>query len=123
MPLSLPLMVVTRINAMHALLNLILLFLAIASIYFSLGAPFAAVLQIVVYAGAIIVLFVFVIMLLNLGREAQRQERGWLSASMWILPAALAAFTAGFACFCAGKGFGGPSGRGRRSQGGGHEPV
>ncbi len=61
------------------------------------------------YAGAIIVLFVFVIMPLNLGREAQRQERGWLSASMWILPAALAAFMLVLLAFALAKASGAPA--------------
>jgi NADH-quinone oxidoreductase subunit J len=85
------LMVVTQANAMRALINLIVLLLAIASVFYTLGAPFVAVLQIVVYAGAIIVLFVFTIMMLNLSEEAERRERGWLASVMWALPVVLAA--------------------------------
>ena len=84
------LLMVTRANAMHALINLIISFIAIAAVFFSLGAPFAAVLQIVVYAGAIMVLFVFVLMMLNLGREAERRERSLLSASALAVPVLLA---------------------------------
>lgn len=84
------LLMVTRANAMHALINLIISFIAIGAVFFSLGAPFAAVLQIVVYAGAIMVLFVFVVMMLNLGREAERQERSLLSASTLAVPVLLA---------------------------------
>ena len=84
------LLVVTRANAMHALIYLIVLFLAIASIFFTLGAPFVAALQIIIYAGAIMVLFVFVVMMLNLGRTAQQQERSWLSGLIWIVPTVLA---------------------------------
>jgi len=81
------LMVVTRGSAMHALVNLIVSFLAIACAFWTLGAPFAAALQIVVYAGAIMVLFVFAVMILNIGNEPRR--RGGLSA--WIVPTILAA--------------------------------
>jgi NADH-quinone oxidoreductase subunit J len=80
------LMVITRRNAMHALVNLIVTFLAIACSFWTLGAPFAAALQIVVYAGAIMVLFVFAVMILNLSPEAG--ARGSLVA--WIVPIALA---------------------------------
>ena len=54
-----------------------------------IGAPFAAALEIVIYAGAIMVLFVFVIMMLNLGEEGDKQERQWLSPSVWVGPALL----------------------------------
>lgn len=88
-------MVVTRVNATHALLYLVLLFLSIASIFFTLGAPFVAVLQIVVYAGAIMVLFVFVVMMLNLGHEAVEQERTWLRQGVWAMPMVLSAVLLG----------------------------
>ena len=55
----------TRANAIHALIYLIVSLLAVAVIFFLIGAPFAAALEIVIYAGAIMVLFVFVIMMLN----------------------------------------------------------
>ncbi len=83
--------VVTQANAMRALINLIVLLLAIASVFYTLGAPFAAALQIVVYAGAIMVLFVFTIMMLNLSEEAENRERGWLASVLWALPVLLAA--------------------------------
>ena len=54
-------MVVTRKSAVHALLYLIVSLLAVALIFFSLGAPFVAALEVIIYAGAIMVLFVFVI--------------------------------------------------------------
>jgi len=53
----------------HSALSLILVMLALAVLYLLLGAPFIAAVQIIVYAGAIMVLFVFVIMLLNAGVE------------------------------------------------------
>jgi NADH-quinone oxidoreductase subunit J len=75
---------------MHALMSLIVTFLAIAGVLWTLGAPFAAALQVVVYAGAIMVLFVFVAMILNLGHEARLLERTWLSRAIWVLPVILA---------------------------------
>ena len=53
----------------HSALALILVMVALAVLYLLLGAPFVAAVQIIVYAGAIMVLFVFVIMLLNMGVE------------------------------------------------------
>jgi NADH-quinone oxidoreductase subunit J len=83
------LMVVTRRNAVHALLYLIVSLLAVAVILFVLGGPMVAVLEVIVYAGAIMVLFVFVIIVLNIGHEAVRQERQWLRPGNWIGPALL----------------------------------
>ena len=71
-------MVITQRRAVHALLYLILSLLAVALVFFTLGAPFVAALEVIIYAGAIMVLFVFVIMMLNLGRQAAEQERHWL---------------------------------------------
>lgn len=53
----------------HSALALILVMISLAVLYLLLGAPFIAAVQIIVYAGAIMVLFVFVIMLLNMGVE------------------------------------------------------
>lgn len=80
--------VVTHANPVHAILSLIVSLLAVAGIFFILGAPFAGILEIIVYAGAILVLFVFVIMMLNLGQDTE-QEKSWLSASAWATPVAL----------------------------------
>ena len=81
----------TRANAAHALIFLIVSLLAIAVLFFFLGAPFAAALEIVIYAGAIMVLFVFVVMMLNLSEVSREQERAMLDFSNWWLPALLAA--------------------------------
>ena len=89
--LAATLMAITRYNAAHALIYLILSLLASAVIFFVVGAPFAAVLEVLVYAGAIMVLFVFVIMMLNLGNVGELQEQQWLQPRMWIFPAILAA--------------------------------
>jgi NADH-quinone oxidoreductase subunit J len=79
----------TRSNATHALIYLIVSILAVAVIFFLLGAPFAAALEIVIYAGAIMVLFVFVIMMLNLGEEGAERERQRMHPAVWILPTLL----------------------------------
>jgi NADH-quinone oxidoreductase subunit J len=82
-------LVITGKNPVHALLYLVISLLAVAMIFFSLGAPFAGVLEIIVYAGAIMVLFVFVVMMLNLGQQGEEQERAWLQPKTWIGPALL----------------------------------
>jgi NADH-quinone oxidoreductase subunit J len=84
-------MVITRASAVHALLYLIVSLLALAVVFYVLGAPFAAALEVIIYAGAIMVLFVFVVMMLNLGKAAEAREHHWLSPGMWIGPAVLAA--------------------------------
>ncbi|POY35727.1 NADH-quinone oxidoreductase subunit J [Solitalea longa] len=85
------LMVITRKHPVHALLYLIVSFMAVAIIFFQLGAPFVAALEIVLYAGAIVVLFIFVVMMLNLGRETSLQEKTWLNLATWLLPGVLGA--------------------------------
>lgn len=84
-------LVIINRNPVHALLYLVLSLLAMAGMFFALGAPFAGALQVIVYAGAIMVLFVFVVMMLNLGEATARQERLWLSPRAWIGPGGLAA--------------------------------
>lgn len=69
------LLTVTAHNVVHALLYLVVTMLAIALIFFLLGASFAAALQIIIYAGAIMVLFVFVTMMLHQGEKSLNQER------------------------------------------------
>jgi NADH-quinone oxidoreductase subunit J len=83
-------MVISGKNAVHALLYLIVSLLSVAVIFYLLGAPFIAALEIIIYAGAIMVLFIFVVMMLNLGPEAVSQEKNWLSGKKWIGPAVLA---------------------------------
>ena len=83
-------MVVTCPHPVHALLYLVLSLLAVATVFFTLGAPFAGVLEVIVYAGAIMVLFVFVVMMLNLGRRMVEQELRWLSPGAALGPALLA---------------------------------
>jgi len=81
---------ITRLNAVHALLYAIVSFLAVSLILLTLGAPFIAALEVIVYAGAIMVLFVFVVMMLNQGPQSVDRERQLLSPGLWRGPAALA---------------------------------
>lgn len=82
-------LVITRTNAVHALLYLIVSLLAVALIFFALGAPFVAALEVIIYAGAVMVLFIFVIMMLNLGSSAAQQESALLTPGIWIGPSVL----------------------------------
>lgn len=83
-------LVITSLNAVHALLYMILSLLSVSIVFFTLGAPFVAALEVIIYAGAIMVLFIFVVMMLNLGPQASQQERTWLDPKMWRGPAVLA---------------------------------
>ncbi|RJQ22796.1 MAG: NADH-quinone oxidoreductase subunit J [Nitrospiraceae bacterium] len=75
----LSLLVVTRKNPVHSVLWMLVMFLHIAGLYLLLNAEFLAAIQIIVYAGAILVLFLFVIMLLNLrGEETEKRfQKQW----------------------------------------------
>ena len=83
-------MVITRYHPIHALLYLAVSFLAVAMIFLAVGAPFVAVLEIILYAGAIIVLLIFVVMMLNLGTDTAAQEKQWLQPKVWVGPSVLA---------------------------------
>jgi NADH-quinone oxidoreductase subunit J len=85
------LLTITRVNVVHALLYFIVSLLGLAVIFYTLGAHFAAALEVIVYAGAIMVMFLFVIMMLNLGRTTEDQERTWLQPTIWIGPSILVA--------------------------------
>lgn len=86
--------VITNSNPVHALLSLIVSLLAVAGIFLMAGSPFAAALEVIVYAGAIMVLFVFVVMMLNLGSHTVMQEKSWLTSAAWAWPMALSAVLA-----------------------------
>ena len=88
-------MVITRLNAVHALLYLIVSLLSVALIFLFLGAPFAAALEVIIYAGAIMVLFVFVVMMLNPEFQSIRSRKQLLRPSMWLGPAIPAAILLG----------------------------
>lgn len=100
--------VIAGTNAVHALLNLVVSLIAVAMVFFALGAPFAGALEIIVYAGAIMVLFVFVVMILNLGEgEAAAQERAWLTPRAWLMPSVLSATLLGVLVITLWRGAGG----------------
>jgi len=84
-------LMITRSNAVHALLYLVVSLLAVAIVLYVMGAPFVAALEVIIYAGAIMVLFVFVMMMLNLGDRATQMERNWLKPGVWMGPAILSA--------------------------------
>jgi NADH-quinone oxidoreductase subunit J len=81
---------ITRNHAVHALLYLIVSLLAIAVVFYVVGAPFLAALELIIYAGAIMVLFLFVVMMLNIGEHATEVETTWLHPVVWAWPSALA---------------------------------
>ena len=72
------LMVITSKNPVYSVLWLIATFFAISGHYILLNAQFLAIVNIIVYAGAIMVLFLFVIMLMNLNKETEPQKNRWL---------------------------------------------
>jgi NADH-quinone oxidoreductase subunit J len=77
MILAFGVLVITARNTVHSILFLVINFLFVAGLYVLLGAQFLAVIQVVVYAGGIVVLYLFVVMLVNLKRapEAHRDRR------------------------------------------------
>ncbi len=84
--LGFALLVVTTKNTVHAVLFLVLNFLAIAALYVLLTAQFLAAIQVLVYAGGIVVLYLFVVMLVNLKRQPEDhsspQRRPWLGFAL-----------------------------------------
>jgi NADH-quinone oxidoreductase subunit J len=80
---------ITRANPVHALLYFVLSLLSMAVIFLTLGAPFAAALEVIVYAGAIMVLFLFVVMMLALDKAAIQRERDIETAPMSVSPQAV----------------------------------
>jgi NADH-quinone oxidoreductase subunit J len=77
--------VVTQSNPLYSAMSLIGVFISLASLYVMLAAPFIAAVQVIVYAGAIMVLVIFVIMLLNVEHREPRRKR-----MAWLVPAAIA---------------------------------
>ena len=72
-------MMIIKRNPVHSALCLVVVFVSMAVLYVLLGAEFMAAVQVIVYAGAIMVLFLFVIMLLNLEEEVHRQGKSRLT--------------------------------------------
>jgi len=96
--------VITRRNAVHSALALIVTLLSVAGLYLMLYAPFVAGVQIIVYAGGIMVLFLFVIMLVNIERSSKDRQfnRMWpvgLAAACALMALFVAAIAKGKALF------------------------
>ncbi|HWB26047.1 MAG TPA: NADH-quinone oxidoreductase subunit J [Chitinophagaceae bacterium] len=90
-------MVLVSKNPVHSVLWLIVVFFAISGHYILLNAQFLAIVNLIVYAGAIMVLFLFVIMLMNLNAEAEPQKNNWMKIIgvvtggllLWVLVSAV----------------------------------
>lgn len=86
---------VSQSNPLYSAISLIGVFIALASLYVMLAAPFIAAVQVIVYAGAIMVLVIFVIMLLNVEHlETRRRKMKWLVPVAIAMAAVLIAETA-----------------------------
>lgn len=103
------LMVITRLNLIHALLYFVVSLLSVAVVFFTLGAPFVAALEVIIYAGAIMVLFVFAIMMLTFGPHASRRMDRWISRDVWLGPGLLSAILLGEVLFLLSRGGSVPS--------------
>ncbi len=87
------LLAITRRNPMHAIVYLVVSFFAMAPLFYLLGAPFLALLEIIIYAGAIMVLFLFIVMMLKI-------EATPLTPGQWLrqwLPAVVLSAISGLA--------------------------
>ena len=93
--------VITRRNPVHAALSLIVTLLSLAGLYLMLYAPFVAGVQIVLYAGGIMVLFLFVIMLVNL--EKNIREYQW--NKQWMVGTVAALVLGGLLLFVVRRGY------------------
>ena len=80
-------LVITRKNPVHCALALIVTLLALAGLYLMLYAPFVACVQIILYAGGIMVLFLFVIMLVNVARTEKEEQfnKQWIAGFLAAL--------------------------------------
>lgn len=90
------LLAITRNNPVHAVIYLVNSFFALALLFFLLGAPLVAAWEVIIYAGAIMVLFLFIIMMLEIapGQEAGRFGPNWLQwLPILLLAVALGACT------------------------------
>ncbi|MBL0233313.1 MAG: NADH-quinone oxidoreductase subunit J [Chitinophagaceae bacterium] len=83
------LMVISSKSPVHSVLWLIVTFFSISGHYILLNAQFLAIVNIIVYAGAIMVLFLFVIMLMNLNKETEPRKNRWLKMAGAVAGGAL----------------------------------
>jgi NADH-quinone oxidoreductase subunit J len=101
--IGLSLLVITRKNPGHSVMWMLLLFFHIAGLYLFLNAEFIAAIQVIVYAGAILVLFLFVVLLLNLREEiALRQTVGSWPVAFFISAILFVAVTAALGAYVQG---------------------
>ena len=90
--LAFGILVITARNTVHSVLFLVVNFLFVAALYALLGAPFLAVIQVLVYAGGIVVLYLFVVMLVNLKRPPEvHQDRHRMSRLAFVIACVLLA--------------------------------
>lgn len=82
--------VISGKNTVHSLLYLVVSLLAVAVCFYLIGAPFAAGLEVIVYAGAILVLFVFAIMMFGLGQDETHHAPQVSSFKLWLGPSCIA---------------------------------
>lgn len=105
-------MAISRANAIHGLLYMVLSLLSLAIVFFSLGAPFVAALEVVVYAGAIVVLILFVVMMLNLGPDNISREARLIGRGVWVGPGILGVLMAAELVYILAGGASQPTGAG-----------
>jgi NADH-quinone oxidoreductase subunit J len=86
--LAATLLCITRRNPVHAVIYLVVSFFALAMMFYLLGAPLVAAFEVIVYAGAIMVLFLFIIMMLGLAPQETPEGPGW---QRWLPLALLSA--------------------------------
>ena len=79
-------MAITRRNVMHAIVFLVISFIGTALLFYLLGAPFLAILEVVIYAGAIMVLFLFIVMMLEITPDERTRWAFW---RRWLIPLSL----------------------------------
>jgi NADH-quinone oxidoreductase subunit J len=107
------LLAVTRRNPVHSMLWVLALFLHVAGIYLLLGAEFLAAVQVIVYAGAILIFYLFVVMLLDLRDEISRPRFG----SHWPLAAVIGLCFAGISLLIRADTLGDPAAGGASGSG------
>jgi NADH-quinone oxidoreductase subunit J len=97
-------MVIFSRSAVYAVLYLIVSLGAVALVFFTLGANFLAAVEVIVYAGAIMVLFLFVVMMLNLGGRTEAEDLKRPTRKQLVLPGvlSLALLLLTFACLAGG---------------------
>src|SRR5438445_1481503 len=78
-------LVVSTKDTVHSVLFLVLDFLFVAALYVLLGAPFLAAIQVLVYAGGIVVLYLFVVMLVNLKRPRSEEHTSELQSRQYLV--------------------------------------